>query len=52
MPSLTPAQHRAMEAAAHGTSTLGIPANVGKDFVKADSMMGKYVARKRRQKPH
>lgn len=36
MPSLTPKQHRAMEAAAHGHSTLGIPKSVGKEFVAAD----------------
>lgn len=36
MPSKTPRQHRAMEAAAHGKSTLGIPRKVGKDYVKAD----------------
>lgn len=36
MPSLTPKQHRAMEAAAHGHSTLGIPKSVGRDFVNAD----------------
>lgn len=36
MPSKTKKQHRAMEAAAHGKSTLGIPKKVGKDFVKAD----------------
>jgi hypothetical protein len=36
VPSKTPAQHRAMEAAAHGKSTLGIPKKVGKEFVKAD----------------
>lgn len=36
MPSKTPRQHRAMEAAAHGKSTLGIPKKVGKEYVKAD----------------
>lgn len=36
MPSQTPRQHRAMEAAAHGRSTLGIPPKVGRDFVAAD----------------
>ena len=36
MPSLTPKQHRAMEAAAHGKSTLGIPKSVGQEFVQAD----------------
>ncbi len=36
MPSVSEAQHRAMEAAAHGHSTLGIPEKVGKEFVAAD----------------
>ena len=36
MPSLTPKQHRAMMAAAHGKSTIGIPQSVGQEFVQAD----------------
>jgi hypothetical protein len=36
MPSVSEKQHRAMEAAAHGNSTLGIPKKVGKEFVDAD----------------
>lgn len=36
MPSTSKAQHMAMEAAAHGKSTLGIPKSIGKDFVAAD----------------
>ncbi|MBW8066842.1 MAG: NUDIX hydrolase [Ferrovum sp.] len=36
MPSVSEAQHRAMEAAAHGHSTIGIPEKVGKEFVKHD----------------
>jgi hypothetical protein len=36
MPSKSQAQHNAMEAAAHGGSTLGIPKKVGKDFAAAD----------------
>lgn len=34
--SVSEAQHRAMEAAAHGKSTLGIPESVGKEFVEKD----------------
>lgn len=34
--SVSQAQHNAMEAAAHGKSTLGIPKEVGKEFVDAD----------------
>ena len=34
--SVSEAQHKAMEAAAHGESTLGIPQNVGEEFVRAD----------------
>lgn len=36
MPSVSEKQHRAMEAAAHGKSTLGIPKSVGKEFAEAD----------------
>ena len=36
MPSKTGKQHRAMAAAAFGKSSLGIPAKVGKEFIKAD----------------
>lgn len=36
MPSKTPAQHRAMEAAARGESTIGIPKKVAREFVAAD----------------
>lgn len=35
MPALSRAQHRAMAAAAHGKSKLGIPAKVGREFVAA-----------------
>lgn len=41
MPSVSGKQHRAMEAAEHGESTLGIPPNVGKEFVDADKSSGK-----------
>lgn len=34
--SVSGPQHRAMEAAAHGTSNLGIPKNVGSEFEHAD----------------
>lgn len=37
LPSKTAKQHRAMEAAAHGKSTLSIPQKVGKEFIAADS---------------
>ena len=36
MPSKTEKQRRAMQAAAHGKSTLGIPKKVGQEFVRAD----------------
>ncbi len=36
MPSRSEKQRRAMEAAASGRSTLGIPAKVGKKFARAD----------------
>lgn len=34
--SVSEAQHNAMESAAHGSSTLGIPEKVGKEFADAD----------------
>lgn len=37
MPSVSAKQHRAMEAAAHGSSTIGIPQTVGQDFADADA---------------
>jgi hypothetical protein len=37
MPSVSDKQHKAMQAAAHGKSTLGIPKTVGKEFVAADA---------------
>lgn len=36
MPSVSDKQHRAMEAAKHGNSTLGIPQSVGEEFADAD----------------
>jgi len=38
--SVSEAQHNAMEAAAHGNSTLGIPESVGKEFAEADKKGG------------
>ena len=35
--SVSEAQRKAMQAAAHGESTLGIPASVGKEFAKEDA---------------
>jgi hypothetical protein len=40
MPSKTPKQHRAMEAAAHGRSKIGIPKKVAKEFLEADKSRG------------
>ena len=45
MPSVSGPQHRAMEAAKHGNSTLGIPRSVGADFVAADKAAGKHFLR-------
>ena len=36
MPPVSQQQRKAMAAAAHGKSTLGIPKKVGKEFMKAD----------------
>jgi hypothetical protein len=37
MPSVSDKQRRAMQAAAHGKSNLGIPKSVGKEFAAADA---------------
>lgn len=37
MPSTSEKQRRAMQAAAHGKSTLGIPKKVGKEYAAADA---------------
>ena len=37
MPSKSESQRRAMQAAAHGKSTIGIPKKVGKEFAQADA---------------
>ena len=36
MPPVSEAQRKAMGAAKSGKSTLGIPAKVGREFIKAD----------------
>ena len=54
MPSVSKAQHGAMEAAAHGKSTLGIPKSVGQDFAKADKgkkFSSKHVSTSLRKAP-
>jgi hypothetical protein len=48
MPSVSKAQHSAMEAAAEGDSKLGIPKKVGKEFVEADTRGKSYS----KAKPH
>lgn len=40
MPDVSQAQQRAMYAAKEGHSTLGIPQNVGAEFVAADKAAG------------
>ena len=50
MPSKTERQHNAMEAAAHGHSTLGIPKSVGEDFVAADDKVNKHLDEQSRPK--
>lgn len=53
MPSVSQAQHRAMEAAAHGNSTLGIPKKVGEEFSHADKGKVKKLPKRKahRSKP-
>lgn len=41
MPSKSAKQHRAMEAAKHGHSTLGIPQSVGQEYADADEYESK-----------
>lgn len=50
MPSVSAKQHRAMESAAHGNSTLGIPKKVAEEYVAADE--GKPRKRKLRKDRH
>ena len=40
MPSVSEKQRKAMQAAAHGKSTIGIPEKVGKEFAAADRKKG------------
>lgn len=51
MPVVSEAQRRAMAAAAHGHSTLGIPASVGKDFISATPKGAKLPERKHSKSP-
>jgi hypothetical protein len=37
MPAISKAQNAAMHAAAAGKSTLGIPASIGREFIKAQA---------------
>lgn len=46
MPATSQRQYRAMQAAAHGHSTLGIPSKVGREFVQATPSPGALPARK------
>jgi hypothetical protein len=48
MPLKSEAQRRAMQAAAHGHSTLGIPTKVGKEFAESDPG-GKLPKKKRKR---
>lgn len=46
MPAKSKLQFRAMQAAAHGKSKLGIPADVGKEFAGATASYKKLPAKK------
>ena len=48
MPSVSKRQHNAMEAAAHGKSTLGIPAKVGREFTAADKAKHEHMAERKK----
>lgn len=45
MPAKSQAQYKAMQAAAHGKSSLGIPKSVGKEFAGATKSPGKLPAK-------
>jgi hypothetical protein len=47
-PAVSERQERAMQAAAHGESTLGIPQHVGKEFVESDQETWNSLVEKRR----
>ena len=48
MPAKSAVQYRAMQAAAHGHSTLGIPRSVGAEFVAATPRPGGLPQKARR----
>lgn len=48
MPSTSEKQRRAMQAAAHGKSTLGIPQSVGKEYAQADRQQAQSKALRKR----
>jgi hypothetical protein len=48
IPAVSQKQYRAMQAAAHGKSTLGIPRKVGKEFTKATKNPKRLPKRKRK----
>lgn len=50
MPSVSGKQHRAMAAAAHGRSNLGIPKTVGQEFLKADTGR-QFTLKREKRKP-
>ena len=52
MPAVSEAQRRAMEAAAHGKSRLGIPKKAGKEFAAADpgGALPKHLHRRKMQR--
>lgn len=47
MPAVSKKQFRAMQAAAHGKSTVGIPKAVGKEFAEATKSPKKLPERKK-----
>lgn len=50
MPPVSKAQRRAMYAAAEGKSTLGIPKEVGKEYIRSDVKAGKRKLPERKKK--
>lgn len=52
MPSKSAKQHRAMEAAKHGHSTLGIPQSVGREYADADEAKRKALPGRSKKDKH
>ena len=50
MPSVSRKQHIAMLMAKAGKSNLGIPQDVGEEFIEADEKQGKFTSKRKKRK--